>query len=78
MIVTILQILYLLLFFSMFLMSVFIVYHIVFYSYSMFSKLITLLIFVPVVGVLLFSNFVLFSQIPLQSMFVGMLTFGQL
>ncbi|EKE18642.1 MAG: hypothetical protein ACD_9C00271G0003 [uncultured bacterium] len=65
MLVLIFQILYYLLLFAMFLMSIFIVFHIVFYSYSFLSKLLMLLIFVPVVGVLLFTNFVLFSSIDL-------------
>ena len=38
---------------------------VIFYSYSFLSKLLMLLIFVPVVGVLLFTNFVLFSSIDL-------------
>jgi hypothetical protein len=57
----------------MFLMSAFIIYHIVFYSYDATAKIIMLLIFIPVVGVLLFTNFVLFSSISLQNIFAGML-----
>jgi hypothetical protein len=55
------------------LMSLFIVFHIVFYSYTTFSKLITLAIFVPVVGVLLVTNYVLFNSLNLVQIFAGML-----
>ncbi|EKD58666.1 MAG: hypothetical protein ACD_56C00075G0002, partial [uncultured bacterium] len=65
MLIPIFQILYYLMLFAMFLMSIFIVFHIVFYSYTVASKILTLMIFVPVVGVLLFTNFVLFSALPL-------------
>jgi hypothetical protein len=68
MVLAVLQIMYLLFFFAMVLMSIFIVYHIVFYSYTFFSKIITLCIFVPVVGILLFTNFALFRQIPLADL----------
>jgi hypothetical protein len=73
MLVPIFQILYFLVFFSMFLMSVFIIFHIVFYSYSAFSKLVTLLVFIPVAGVLLFTNFILFMSIPLDRIFSNLL-----
>ncbi|MDD5396922.1 MAG: hypothetical protein PHW24_02570 [Candidatus Moranbacteria bacterium] len=73
MLILILQILYGIFFLTMFLMSIFIIYHIVFYSYSTPSKLITLLIFIPVAGVLLFTNAVLFSSINLENIFSGLL-----
>jgi hypothetical protein len=69
MLVAIFQILYLLVLFIMFLMSVFIFFHIVYYSYSSFSKLVMLSIFLPVVIVLLVTNFYLFRQIPLENLF---------
>lgn len=68
MLIPILQILYLIVFGIMSLMSIFIVFHIVFYSYSTASKLTMLLIFVPVAGVLLFTNYALFMDIPLGSL----------
>lgn len=73
MLIPIFQILYYLVFFSIFLIGLFIVFHIVFYSYSFFSKMLMLMIFVPVAGVLLFTNFILFSGINLQQIFAGML-----
>jgi hypothetical protein len=72
MLTLIFQILYLLVFLSMSLMSLFIVYHIVFYSYTNTAKIITLAIFVPVVLVLIFTNFALFQSIPLAVIFSGM------
>jgi len=66
MLVAIFQILYLIVFFIMLLMSAFVIFHIVFYSYNAFSKLVMLSIFVPVAAVLLFTNFILFMQIPLS------------
>lgn len=53
----------------MVLMSVFVVYHIVVYSYTDISKIIMLAIFVPVVLVLLFTNMGLFLSIPLSDIF---------
>ena len=73
MLITIFQILYYLMFFMMTLMSVFIIFHIVFYSYTSASKMAALTIFVPVAGVLLFTNFVLFASLPLDKIFAGML-----
>ncbi|EKE20293.1 MAG: hypothetical protein ACD_8C00023G0001 [uncultured bacterium] len=73
MLVAIFQIMYYLVLFSMFLMSLFIVFHIVFYAYSFLSKLLMLAIFVPVAGVLLFTNFVLFSSLNLSSLLSSML-----
>ncbi|EKE25386.1 MAG: hypothetical protein ACD_5C00180G0002 [uncultured bacterium] len=73
MLVPIFQILYYILLFTMALMSVFIIFHIVFYSYTFVSKILMLLIFVPVVGVLLFTNLVLFSALPLERVFSGLL-----
>lgn len=73
MLIPIFQILYYLVFLALFLMSIFIIFHIVFYSYSVTSKLITLLIFVPVAGVLLFTNFVLFTSISLPQLFGSLL-----
>lgn len=66
MLISIFQIMYLVIFFIMLLMSVFVIFHIVFYSYNPFSRLVMLGIFVPVAGVLLLTNFVLFNQIPLE------------
>jgi hypothetical protein len=67
--VLIFQILYLLVFLAMGLMSIFVIYHIVFYSYTNISKIIMLAIFVPVTGVLLLTNFAIFQQIQLQEIF---------
>ena len=75
MLVPIFQILYGVIFFAIFLMSIFIIFHIVFYSYSTFAKLITLCVFVPVVGVLMFTNFALFSLIPLAQIFADFVRF---
>jgi hypothetical protein len=74
MLIPIFQILYSLAFFAMFLMSIFVVFHIIFYSYSTVSRLVTLAIFIPVVGVLLFTNLVLFRALDLGQLFSGMLT----
>ena len=68
MLVTIFQTLYGVIFFSIALMSVFVIFHIVYYSYSVFSKLVMLAIFIPVAGVLLFTNLILFMQIPLSNL----------
>lgn len=73
MLIPIFQILYYLMLFAMFLMSIFVVFHIVFYSYTFASKILMLAIFVPVAGVLLFTNFVLFNSLPLNRIFAGML-----
>jgi len=67
--IAIFQILYFLVFLAMLLIIIFIIFHIVLYSYSTISKLITLLIFVPVAGVLLFTNFAIFTKIPLENIF---------
>jgi len=67
--IAIFQILYFIVFLSMLLMSIFIIFHIVMYSYSTISKLVTLLIFVPVAGVLLFTNLVIFTKIPFENIF---------
>jgi len=69
MLVAIFQILYSVVFFIIALMGVFIVFHIIFYSYSVFSRLVMLAIFVPVALVLLFTNLILFRQIPLENLF---------
>lgn len=71
MLIPIFQILYYLVLFVLFLMSIFIIFHIVFYSYSFFSKLLMLAIFISVAGVLLFTNFVLFSAIDLEQFLGG-------
>jgi len=71
MLVPIFQIAYLIIFLSMLLMCVFVIFHIVFYSYSAVSKVITLMIFVPVAAILLFTNMVLFFKIPLQDILGG-------
>ncbi|NTW26731.1 MAG: hypothetical protein HGA36_00145 [Candidatus Moranbacteria bacterium] len=73
MLVPLFQILYFLVFFVMLLISIFIVFHIVFYAYSFFSKLLMLAIFVPVAGVLLFTNFLSFSAIDLRQVFAGLI-----
>lgn len=73
MLVLIFQVMYYLVLLSMFLMSLFIIFHIVFYSYSFFSKLLMLLIFVPVAGVLLFTNFLLFSSINIERLLSSVL-----
>lgn len=53
------------LFYSFVLMSVFIVFHIIRYSYSKIGSLVMLLIFVPVVSSLLLANKALFEKIDL-------------
>ena len=73
MLVTIFQILYYIVLFMMTVMSAFIVFHIVFYSYSSSSKVATLAVFLPVVCVLLVTNFILFSSLPLDRIFAGMM-----
>jgi hypothetical protein len=73
MLITVFQILYYLVFFMMFLMSIFIVFHVVSYSSTASSKFMTLAIFVPVAGVLLATNFFLFSRLPLETIFAGLL-----
>ena len=73
MLIPIFQILYYLVFFAMFLMGIFIIFHVVFYSYSTTSKLAMLAIFIPVAGVLLFTNLVLFTSIPLSQIFGNLL-----
>lgn len=73
MLVPIFQILYYIMLFAMALMSVFIVFHIVFYSYTFVSKILMLAIFVPVVGILLFTNLVLFTSLPLERIFGGLM-----
>lgn len=73
MITPIFQILYYLVFFAMFLMSIFIIFHIVFYSYSVASKLLMLTIFTSVAGVLLFTNLILFSSINIEQLLGGMI-----
>ena len=55
----------------MILMCAFIIFHIVFYAYKATSKIVTLLIFVPVAAILLFTNAVLFFNIPLQDILEG-------
>ena len=71
MLVPIFQIAYLIIFLAMLLMCIFVIFHIVFYAYSAASKIITLLIFVPVAAILLFTNAVLFFNIPLQDILEG-------
>jgi hypothetical protein len=71
--VAIFQILYYVIWLSMLLMSLFVVFHIVFYAYSFVSKIAMLAIFVPVVSVLLFTNLLLFSVLPLERIFASML-----
>lgn len=71
MLVLIFQGLYLIIFLSMILMCAFIIFHIVFYAYKATSKIVTLLIFVPVAAILLFTNAVLFFNIPLQDILEG-------
>jgi len=66
--VAIFQVLYLVVFFIMSLMSIFIIFHIVYYSYTKSSKMMMLAIFIPVAGVLLFTNLILFFQIPLNDL----------
>jgi len=73
MLVPIFQILYYLIFLVMFLMSIFIIFHIVFYSYSFLSRLLMIAIFVPVAGVLLFTNFLLFTAVDLEQLFAGVI-----
>lgn len=50
------------------LMSMFIVYHIVRYSYSRVGTIVMLALFLAVGGALLFSNAVLFAQLPLEDL----------
>jgi hypothetical protein len=67
--ILLIQLMYYLVFLMMLLMSLFIVFHIVRYSYNKTAKLTMLLIFVPVVSILLFTNFILFSQIQIENIF---------
>jgi|GEM_PF-819396 FtsH-binding integral membrane protein len=67
--VLILQILYAIVFFIMLLLSGFIIFHVVFYSYNSPSKKITLALFVPVTCVLLLTNLILFNSIDLEGLF---------
>lgn len=67
--ILLIQLMYYLVFLMMLLMSFFIVFHIVRYSYNKTAKLTMLLIFVPVVSILLFTNFILFSQIQIENIF---------
>lgn len=73
--ITIFQIFYYLVFFTMALMSAFIVFHIVAYSYSAKSKTLMLTIFLPVVMVLLVTNFILFVNLPLEKLFSSILPY---
>lgn len=73
MLILIFQILYYLVFAAMCLMSIFIAFHILAYSYSYFSKIMTITIFASVAGTLLFSNFLLFKSVDLAQVLVGML-----
>ena len=73
--VAIIQIIYFLFFLTMLFMGVFIIYHITAYSYTLFSKILTLLIFVPVLCILLFTNMVIFYQIPVGEIFSGLVSF---
>ncbi|HEX8974088.1 MAG TPA: hypothetical protein VF817_01205 [Patescibacteria group bacterium] len=69
MLIPLVQILYFIVLGMMALLSIFIVYHIIFYSYSTFSKLVTLALFISVAGVLFLTNFLLFTQLPLEDIF---------
>lgn len=73
MLVPIFQILYGLVFLTILLMGIFIIFHIVSFSYTATSKMMMLLIFVPVAGVLLFTNFLLFANLPLAKIFSGLM-----
>lgn len=55
------------------LMSMFIVYHIMRYSYSRSGTIIMLGLFLTVGGALLFSNAVLFAQLPLENLLDALL-----
>jgi len=68
--VTLFQILYFIVLFIMLLMGSFIIFHIVFYAYSTFSKMVMLAIFLPVAVVLLITNLILFLRIPLDNLFL--------
>ncbi len=57
----------------MVLMSGFVIFHIIYYSYDRISKVITLAIFVPVVALLLFTNLISFFAISWDNIFSGLL-----
>ena len=73
MLIEIIQILYYIVFFVMSMLSAFIVFHMVRYSYTAASKTAMLAIFLPVVCVLLITNFILFSTLPFDRIFASML-----
>lgn len=68
MMLLIFNVLYGLLVIMMCLLSLFILYHIFYYSYSKSSKLLMVSFFVPVTVIMLIVNYVLFSQIPFESL----------
>jgi hypothetical protein len=69
MIILIVQILYGAVFLMMLLMGLFVTYHILAYSFTHTSRIVTLAIFLPVAAVLLISNLILFFSIDLGSIF---------
>ena len=71
--VLIFQLLYAAVLLIFFLLSAFIVFHIVRYSYNRSSSVIMLVIFLTFTGLLIFSNIILFANLPLEEMLPHML-----
>lgn len=67
------QVMYYIIILGIILAGAFIVYHIVAYSFSAYSKVVTLLIFFPVFAVLILTNIMLFSNIDFQEVFSGLM-----
>lgn len=71
--VLIFQLLYATVMLVFFLLSLFIVFHIVKYSYDKKISFLMLVIFLTFTGLLIFSNFVLFVKLPLEDLFSSIL-----
>lgn len=67
--IEIIYLLYGIIFFMLALMGIFIVYHIVRYSYNKINLIIMLLLFVVPFLVLMFTNFMIFSSLNLTKLF---------
>jgi hypothetical protein len=65
------QILYLIILVVMLVLSMVIVFHILKYSYTAKSKIITLAIFLSVAAVLMITNAISFCMLPLEKFFSG-------
>ncbi|EKE15497.1 MAG: hypothetical protein ACD_11C00150G0002 [uncultured bacterium] len=66
--VLIFQLLYAVVMLIFFLLSLFIVFHIVKYSYDKKTTFLMLMIFLTFTSLLFFSNLILFTQLPLEEM----------